>query len=114
MNTGIAFVLMFWIIAPILYCAYCAMLTYSDTDDTFISVTNSNNFAYFPISSTFAFDNTGQPYQSSTIVTDGIFDHAKYVAYSPVFLSATQALGYGIAFASFPAVLVHTFRELYT
>ena len=34
MNTGIAFIFMFWIIAPILYCAYCDLTTHSGTDDT--------------------------------------------------------------------------------
>jgi OPT family small oligopeptide transporter len=91
MNTGVAFVIMFWIIAPILY------------------FTNTWNFAYFPISSYVTFDNTGALYQVQEIITNGVFNEAKYVAYSPVFLSTTLALAYGISFASFPSVFVHTF-----
>jgi hypothetical protein len=57
------------------------------------------------------FDNTGSPYIARKIITNGIFDPVKYAAYSPVFISATQCLAYGIAFAAFPAVFVHTFRK---
>lgn len=38
MNTGIAFILMFWIVAPILYCAYCASITHPVTNDTIQSL----------------------------------------------------------------------------
>jgi hypothetical protein len=34
MNTGLAFIFFFWIIAPILYCEYCDLVTHSDTNDT--------------------------------------------------------------------------------
>jgi hypothetical protein len=61
------------------------------------------------LSSYFAWDNTGTRFQAKAIVTNGIFDQAKYSAYSPVFLSTTLILAYGIAFASFPSVFVHTF-----
>ncbi|PPQ62757.1 hypothetical protein CVT24_000451 [Panaeolus cyanescens] len=91
MNTGIGFILIFWIIAPILY------------------FTNVWNSAYFPISSRLAWDNTGMPYQASAVITDGRLDIAKYSAYSPVFMSVTLAIAYGISFATLPAVIVHTF-----
>lgn len=91
MNTGAAFILIFWIIAPIIY------------------FTNTWNTAFFPMSTTFAFDNTGGMYQPANIITDGIFDSVKYAAYSPVFLTATQLLSCGVAFAAFPSVFVHTF-----
>jgi len=94
MNTGVSFILMFWIIAPILY------------------FTNVWNSAYFPISSYRPWDNTGKPYQIRRIISDGILDQSKYSAYSPVFMSLTLALAYGIAFAAFPAVFVHTFCKL--
>lgn len=91
MNTGIAFIIMFWIVAPIVY------------------FTNSFNAAHFPLSSYLAWDNTGAPFSAKAIVTNGVFDQAKYSAYSPVFLSTTLILAYGISFASFPSVFVHTF-----
>jgi len=93
MNTGVAFVLFFWILTPILY------------------FTNTWNSAYFPISAYRAFANDGKPYQVLNILTNGILDQAKYSAYSPVFLSSTSALAYGLAFASLPSVMVHTFCE---
>ncbi|KAF4623976.1 hypothetical protein D9613_001694 [Agrocybe pediades] len=91
MNTGVGFVIMFWLVAPILY------------------FTNVWNSAYFPISAPINFDNQGSIYAAANILTDGVFDQEKYSAYSPVFLPTTLALAYGIAFAAFTAVFVHTF-----
>ena len=92
MNTGVAFIIIFWILTPILY------------------FTNTWNSAYFPISMNRVFDNTGIPYDVKKIITNGIFDLEKYKAYSPVFIPVTLALAYGLCFAAFPAIFVHTFR----
>lgn len=62
-----------------------------------------------PVSATVLFDNTGMPYDVSQIVTNGTFDVAKYEAYSPVFLTTTLVLAYGLAFAAFASIVVHTF-----
>lgn len=43
------------------------------------------------------------------MTTDGIFDPQLYSQYSPIFMSATLVMAYGIAFACFPSVFVHTF-----
>lgn len=67
--------------------------------------------SYLPMSASIAFDNTGMPYNASQVVTNGIFDLAKYEAYSPAFLPATLAIAYGVSFASFASVIVHTFRQ---
>jgi hypothetical protein len=75
------------------------------------SVTNTFFTAYLPISSYLSFDNTGSPYQPTAIVTDGVFDVDKYRGYSPVYLSATLVIAYGVAFAAFSSVFVHTFCE---
>ncbi|KAJ2928830.1 hypothetical protein H1R20_g8122, partial [Candolleomyces eurysporus] len=48
-------------------------------------------------------------YDATAILTDGVFDQAKYDAYSPLYMSVTLPLASGIAFAAFPAVFVHTF-----
>ena len=64
---------------------------------------------YLPMSSYQAFDNTGLPYDVTRIITNNQFDQAKYSAYSPVFISATLAVAYGVAFAAFSSVVVHTF-----
>ncbi|TFK93530.1 OPT oligopeptide transporter [Polyporus arcularius HHB13444] len=90
-NIFAAFVIIYWVIAPIMY------------------FKNVLFTAYFPISSSGAFDNLGLPYNISAIITpDGLFDEAKYKAYSPLYLSATLQLAYGTQFAVITAVIVHT------
>ena len=61
-----------------------------------------------PISAYDSFDNTGVSYDASRIVTNGRFDVEKYRAYSPLYLSSTFAISYGVSFAAFTAVIVHT------
>ncbi|KAK0208614.1 glutathione transporter [Desarmillaria ectypa] len=90
-NVIVSFVFWFWIIAPIIY------------------FTNTFNSAFMPISSYYSFDNTGVSYDASQVVTNGVFDVEKYRAYSPVFVPTTLSLAYGLSFAIFPAVIVHTF-----
>jgi OPT family oligopeptide transporter len=63
-----------------------------------------------PISARSAFDNTGNLYDPHAIFTNGSFDVEKYRAYSPLFLTPTQALAYALGFASFTAIIVHSFR----
>ncbi|KAJ3574619.1 hypothetical protein NP233_g1653 [Leucocoprinus birnbaumii] len=92
LNTGVAFVIMFWLIVPIIY------------------FTNAFNSAYFPISSFLSWDNTGAPYDFSAVVDQNvIFQPSLYSQYSPLFMSATLIVSYGAAFAAFPSVFVHTF-----
>ncbi|KAK8034129.1 hypothetical protein PG993_009124 [Apiospora rasikravindrae] len=43
------------------------------------------------------------------VMTDGVFDQQKYVAYSPPYLPATFAFVYGISFASITSVLSHVY-----
>lgn len=62
-----------------------------------------------PISSSETYDNTGMPYNVTRVLTNGIFDEAKYQAYSPLYISATFAVSYGVQFAGFLAIVVHTF-----
>ncbi len=74
-------------------------------------VTNTFNSAFLPISAYYSYDNTGAPYDASAVVTDGKFDLEKYRSYSPLFISSTLAIEYGLAFAAFPALIVHTLRR---
>ena len=62
-----------------------------------------------PISVPIPFDNTGAPYDLGSIITNNTFDQTKYEEYSPMFLPITYAITYGTIFATYPAVLVHTF-----
>jgi len=64
---------------------------------------------YMPISVGIPFDNTGGQYNLSGIITNNTFDQAKYEQYSPMFLPITYAVTYGTIFATYPAILVHTY-----
>ncbi|KAI0247351.1 OPT oligopeptide transporter [Lactifluus subvellereus] len=90
-NVGIAVVFFYWFIVPILY---YSNVWYS---------------AYLPLVSSQSFDNTGNIYNVSRIINaDGSFNLQAYQSYSPVFLSISFAVLYGLSFASITAVLMHT------
>lgn len=57
-----------------------------------------------------SYDNTGAVYNVTRIMNeDNTFNLEAYKAYSPLFLSTTFAINYGISFASITATLVHAF-----
>ena len=63
--------------------------------------TNTWYAKFLPISSTHSFDNTGKSYNVARILDDsGAFSEELYKQYSPLFLSTTFALSYGLSFAS--------------
>ena len=65
---------------------------------------------YLPMSTGGSFDNTGGSYNVSKILTpEYTLDPEKYAAYSPLFLSTTFSLSYGLSFAAVIAVVVHTY-----
>ncbi|ORY61765.1 OPT family small oligopeptide transporter [Pseudomassariella vexata] len=64
---------------------------------------------YVPLVTSQTYDNTQSKYNVSRILGDGFtFDLAKYKEYSPLYLSPTLALNYGMSFAALTAALVHT------
>ncbi|KFY90028.1 hypothetical protein V498_06221, partial [Pseudogymnoascus sp. VKM F-4517 (FW-2822)] len=64
---------------------------------------------YLPMSTSGSFDNTGHPYNVSMILNDDYtLNDEKYKAYSPLFLSTTFGLTYGLSFATIAALVVHT------
>lgn len=64
---------------------------------------------YLPMSTGGNFDNTGVRYNVSRILTpEYTLDPQLYREYSPIFLSTTFALAYGLSFATIIAVVVHT------
>ena len=66
--------------------------------------------AYLPFVSLDSFDNRGRIYNVSQIMNaNASFNRHAYKAYSPIFISATFAIGYGLSFASITATLIHTF-----
>ncbi|KAL9070772.1 MAG: hypothetical protein Q9157_005697 [Trypethelium eluteriae] len=65
---------------------------------------------YLPMSDSNSYDNTGSTYDVHKILTpDFRLDLAAYQNYSPLFLSTTFALCYGISFATIVALIFHTF-----
>lgn len=62
------------------------------------------------ISSRISFDRFGNSYDVSQIINDdATLNIEKYKAYSPLFLSTTFAISYGLSFASITATITHTF-----
>ncbi|KAH9907258.1 OPT family small oligopeptide transporter [Xylariomycetidae sp. FL2044] len=73
-----------------------------------ITYTGALYSEYLPLVTSQTYDNTQSAYQVSRILGDSFtFDVAKYKNYSPLFLSPTLALNYGLSFASLTAALVH-------
>lgn len=60
------------------------------------------------------FDNTGNPYDVSQIMSNNTFDINKYKAYSPMYLPTSFFIAYGAQFASLTCVVVHTIRKSLT
>lgn len=85
------FVIFFWIITPALY--------YSNVWD----------LAYFPMLSDDLYDRFGNAYNVSKVLdSKGDFDLNAYNNYSPLYLPASWAMTYLMAFALTSCVLVHT------
>ena len=79
---------------------------------TILGIYYSNSFytSFLPINSNRIFDNTGSLYNISRAIDDrGIFDAAKYEAYSPAYLSAGNSTVYLFFFAVYPATLMYIF-----
>ena len=64
---------------------------------------------YLPISDSNSYDNQAQEYNVSQILNpDFTLNLQKYKDYSPIFLSTTFALQYGLSFAATIALITHT------
>lgn len=64
---------------------------------------------YLPMITSQVYDNTQAPYKVANILGSGYkFDEKKYAEYSPLFLSPSLALNYGLSFAALMASIVHT------
>jgi OPT family oligopeptide transporter len=65
---------------------------------------------YLPVSDSTTYDNTGNPYDTSRILTsDFTLDEEAYKNYSPLFISTTFAMAYGLSFAAISSLVVYTF-----
>ncbi|PPQ77833.1 hypothetical protein CVT25_015327 [Psilocybe cyanescens] len=91
-NIVAGFVFFFWFLTPVLH------------------FTNTWSSKFMPISSRGSFDNTGHAYNVTRITNpDTTFNQEEYDAYSPLFISTTFAISYGLSFASITATLTHAF-----
>ncbi|KAI1798991.1 small oligopeptide transporter [Daldinia bambusicola] len=85
--------LLFFVIIPCIGMVYTGAL-YSD---------------YLPVVTSQTYDNTQNAYTVSKVLGDNFtLDLEKYHNYSPLFLSPSLALNYGLSFAALTAALVHT------
>ena len=76
----------------------------------FLQYTNVWYSAYLPLLSSDTFDNTGKQYNVSRIINHhSSFNLQAYKAYSPIFLSTSLAILYGLSFANITATFTHTF-----
>ncbi|TFK45541.1 small oligopeptide transporter [Heliocybe sulcata] len=90
-NVAAGFLFFFWFLTPLLY------------------YTNAWYSQYMPMSSRGSYDNTGASYNVTAILNaDSTLNADAYHSYSPLFLSTTFALSYGLSFASITATIVHT------
>ncbi|KAI2639552.1 small oligopeptide transporter [Hypomontagnella submonticulosa] len=77
---------------------------------TFFHYTGVWYAPYLPMSDSSTYDNTGAIYNVSKILTKEFrLDEEAYKAYSPVFISTTFALSYGLSFAAITALIVYTY-----
>ncbi|CAE6490908.1 unnamed protein product [Rhizoctonia solani] len=88
----LGFLIFYWILTPILY------------------YNNVWNFAYLPISTSGPFDRFGNAYNISRVINMDTYtlNVTAYEQYSELYLPATYAITYLLAFAVSTAVLVHT------
>ena len=112
-NVVITIAFFYWFVVPHSLCkttlfapfAFLVYLRYR-----FLQYTNVWYSAYLPLLSSDTFDNTGKQYNVSQIINpDSSFNLQAYKAYSPIFLSASFTISYGLAFATITATHTHTF-----
>lgn len=66
--------------------------------------------AFLPMSDSGIYDNTGSSYNTSRVLTpDFTLDQQAYESYSPLFLSTTFAISYGLSFAAIASLIVYTY-----
>ncbi|KAG5659026.1 hypothetical protein KAF25_007579 [Fusarium avenaceum] len=65
---------------------------------------------YLPMSDSGTYDNTGARYNTTRILTkDFTLNEEEYKNYSPLFISTTFAMSYGLSFAAISALVVYTY-----
>ncbi|KAF9043068.1 small oligopeptide transporter, partial [Panaeolus papilionaceus] len=89
-NVMIGFFFFYWFLTPLLY------------------YNNVWQSQYLPISALTAFDNTGQRYDVRRVIgPDLSLDMEAYKNYSPLYISTTFAISYGLSFLSISSTITH-------
>ncbi|KAI8969087.1 OPT family small oligopeptide transporter [Mycotypha africana] len=92
MNIGIGFVIIAWIVVPLLY------------------YTNVWDAKTYPIITSGLFNAKGEPWDNSLVLTpEKILDPELYAQHGPLRMSTFFAFTYGIGFAGVTSILTHTF-----
>jgi OPT family small oligopeptide transporter len=75
-----------------------------------IHYTGTWSSKFLPMSDSATYDNTGSSYNVTRILNpDFTLNIAAYEAYSPLFLSTTFAMSYGLSFAAIASLIVYTY-----
>ncbi|KAF7525202.1 hypothetical protein G7054_g11180 [Neopestalotiopsis clavispora] len=65
---------------------------------------------FLPMSDASTYDNTGSPYNTTRILTPQLtLDEEAYKNYSPLYISTTFAMAYGLSFAAIASLIVYTY-----
>jgi OPT family oligopeptide transporter len=65
---------------------------------------------FLPMSDSSTYDNTGASYNTTRILTpEFTLDEEAYKNYSPLFISTTFAMSYGLSFAAIASLIVYTY-----
>ncbi|SCZ95997.1 BZ3500_MvSof-1268-A1-R1_Chr8-1g09935 [Microbotryum saponariae] len=113
-NIFTAFVVAFWVLAPILYYNNVRERSCIRTCPGVITYVQSSSqvwdSAYLPISTSAVFDRFGAPYNTSIVINKATLslDFEAYQAYSPMYLPITYAIFYGVGLMTASALIVHT------
>lgn len=104
------FVGFIWVLCPILYYSNAYFFSVSAfLLGNRLANTDIRSVQYLPFSSSSTFDNTGHRYNVTRIINrDASLNTTAYEQYSPLLLSATFSISYGLSFAALSATLVHT------
>lgn len=71
--------------------------------------TNYKWTGYLTINSNHIYTNTGETYDVSAVLTNGLLDHDKYMKVGPPFYTAANLVVYGAFFAMYPFAIIWSF-----
>ena len=86
------------------------VVSIASSSSSSVEVVRANADPSLPLLSSSTFDNTGKVYNISRVIDKHYnFDLAAYKSYSPMYISMSYSLTYGLSFAAVTAIVVHTY-----